>query len=256
MSATSAARRRGRSTRGIGPGQELRLSHHPCREIAMRRSFAVSALAASIVGLGATPALADDGEDPGGGWEPAPEDFYAPMVTEACGETITVRYGDVREVEIRTTEFEGGVVFTEFRGAGTFDVLDAEGTVVIDELDISGVGYEIFKPDGTITNVLYGASILFPFDDPIDRAAFEEAGLPDLAYFEDPAESITVEIKIDPEDGAVQSVEFTDIDAEIVDLCTYFDDGRKDGGGDEDGDKEGEKDGDGEGSDGKEHGSD
>jgi hypothetical protein len=57
---------------------------------------------------------------------------------------------------------------------------------------------------------------------PADRAAFEEAGIPQLAYFDDPAENMTLQIKSDPADGTVESIEFTDVDAHLVNLCKYF----------------------------------
>ncbi len=71
--------------------------------------------------------------------------------------------------------------------------------------------------------MLYGASLLFPFaGSAVDVAAFEAAGIPDLAYFTDPEQSVEVEITVDAETGEPLEVEFDEVDADLVDLCGPF----------------------------------
>ena len=48
-------------------------------------------------------------------------------------------------------------------------------------------------------------------------AAFEEAGLPTLGYFSDPEERVEVQLRVDPETGELLDVEFTEVDADVVD---------------------------------------
>jgi len=207
----------------------------------MRRSLAIGALAASIVGLAASPAYAH-GEDPSEGGQQGDADGFMPVDPsyyeqspqfEACGSTITMTSGDVREAEERVTELATGETLIEFRGAFTVDLVRESDGAMIDELDIGGPGWEVDAQIGDevlITQVLYGASILFPAGGPVDEAAFEEAGIPALAYFQDPEDRVQVEIRIDAETGEPIDVEFTNVDAELVDLCAWFDEGKGDGG--------------------------
>ncbi len=103
---------------------------------------------------------------------------------------------------------------------------------MIDELDIGGPGYEISRPKGDevhITNKLYANSLLFRFGvppHPADVKAFDEAGIPDLAYFTEG--NVELEIVIDAETGEPKSVEFDEVDANIVDLCPLFDEDDED----------------------------
>ncbi|SFN89579.1 hypothetical protein SAMN05660359_00486 [Geodermatophilus obscurus] len=201
----------------------------------MRRSLAIGALTTLLISLTAGSALATgdhpapDAEETGAEqFVPVDPAFYDEVVqAEACGSIVTITAGDVREVEERVTELATGEVLVEFRGAATVDLVRESDGAVIDELDISGPGYELQRTVGNevrITNVLYGASLLFPYaGSAVDIAAFEEAGIPDLAYFTAPEESVEVEIVVDAETGEPLEVEFDEIDAELVDLCWLFD---------------------------------
>jgi hypothetical protein len=189
----------------------------------MRRSITVSALAATIVGLGTAPALAHDDGDDGAGFVPIEQilpDYYTGITFEACGDTITMEYGDVREVIGRETVTADGSIL-EYRGAATVDLTRESDGAVIDELDISGAGSEVVRDD-TVTITLEGPSILFPID-PIQQAAWDEAGLPesDLAYFERGVAEVVVTVV--PETGEPVSEEWTRLDARIIDLCARFD---------------------------------
>jgi hypothetical protein len=191
----------------------------------MRRSLAVGALAAAIIGAGANPAWAGGGEDSGGGeWVPVEQvipDYYASSETNACGSTITVSAGDVREVEVRETVLPDGTVVTDFRGAATLDLTRQSDGAMIDELDISGPGHQVVSPDGTSLDVtLEGASLLSPL--PGEEHFFAEAGLPDLAYFKHG--EVTLHVTLDPETGETTALT-ADVHAHVIDLCRWFDHG-------------------------------
>jgi preprotein translocase subunit SecB len=200
----------------------------------MRRSLAIGTLTTLLVGLTGGSALATgdhpapDAEDAGPGqWAPVDPAYYEEAIqAEACGSIVTITAGNVREIEERVTELATGEVLTEFRGAATVDLVRESDGAVIDELDIGGPGFDLTQVVGDevrITQVLYGASILFPYaGSAVDVAAFEEAGIPDLAYFADPEQSVEVEIVVDAESGEPLEVEFDEIDAELVDLCGSF----------------------------------
>jgi hypothetical protein len=200
----------------------------------MRRSLAVTALAVAVVGLGSSPAYAHGGGDPRGEGEFVPADpaDYPPVEFEACGSVITLSNGDVFEVEERVTELPNGGSLIEFRGDWTVDLVRKSDGATIDELDIGGPGYELARPKGDevhIVNKLYANSVLFRFGvppHPADVAAFDEAGIPDLAYFTEG--NVELEIVVDAETGEPKSVEFDEVDANIVDLCPLFDEDEDD----------------------------
>ncbi len=205
----------------------------------MRRSLAVSALAASIVGLGASPAWAHGGEEePSGGWVPVETvipDYYEPFEIEACDSTITVEAGDVREVEVHETVRPDGTTVTRFRGDATQDLTRQSDGAMIDELDISGSAVQRVSADGSVVTVtLEGGSTLFPFPNPVELAAFEEAGLPVLTYFA--KGEVTLRATVNPETGETLSLEFPEVDAKIIDLCTLFDKKKHHDHGDDDDD--------------------
>jgi hypothetical protein len=201
----------------------------------MRRSLAVGALAAAIVGVGASPAWA--GEDDGGGGEFVPietviPEYYDAFDVQACGDTLTIEAGDVREVEIRTVTLEDGTVVNDYRGDFTMDITRQSDGAMIDELDISGAGHEVISADGTQIDVtLEGPSVLFP--NPGEEDAFAEAGLFDLTYFKHG--EVTLHVTLDPETGESTSLT-ADVDAHLKDLCTKLDHGGQHGVHGDDGD--------------------
>lgn len=199
----------------------------------MRRSSAIGALTTLFVGLTTGSALATDDQpapdpqDPGQGqWEPVDPAYYDAVQAESCGSVVTITAGDVREVEQRVTELATGEILTEIRGSATLDLVRESDGAVIDELDISGPGFDLQRTVGDevrITQVLYGATLLFPYaGSAVDVAAFEAAGIPDLAYYADPEQSVGLEITIDAATGEPLEVEFDEVDAELVDLCALF----------------------------------
>lgn len=130
------------------------------------------------------------------------------------------------DVEARETPQTNGELLFEARGEHTVDLTRQDTGQVIDELDISGPYVEIFSADGSeITAWYYGPSTLFPIPEfgPVDAAAFEAAGIPDLAYFERGV--VTFDVVVNTETGEFIS-ETADVDARLVDLCTWFDGNR------------------------------
>ncbi len=184
--------------------------------------------------LVAAPAYAhDDGHHHDGGhhagvvevgeWMPTPPEFYEPITFEACGDTITMEGGDVRQGEERVSLLADGATLIEARGGLTVDLTRESDGAMIDELDITGLAFTTISADGTrVTDTLFGASILFPFGD-TERPAFLEAFGTDLAYFTDPAESVTFQLRVDPETGEVQELLAIEGYAHTVDLCQWFD---------------------------------
>ena len=122
-----------------------------------------------------------------GKWVPVDESYYEPFTDEACGTDVTVAAGDVREVEVRVTTYPTGDVKTEYRGRGTVDVTRESDGAFIDELDISGEGFDIISaPDenGQVDVVvsLEGASISLPMND-VAADALTAAGLPEFLFW-------------------------------------------------------------------------
>lgn len=194
------------------------------------RAGVVTVAAAGAV-LTASPAWAHDAPEGGDdGWVPIEElrpDYYEPFSGPACGTTVTIASGDVREVEARETVREDGSVLTEIRGDATVDITREDTGQVIDELDVSGEGYDLISADQRYFEIyLEGPSILLASLGPIDEAAFDAAGLPHLAYYKRGA--VTIRSTGDPETGELLSEEI-DVDAHrIHDLCTWFDGDRGD----------------------------
>ncbi len=184
-----------------------------------------ASVALSLTAAGSAWACHDP--DPGdpGEWVPVEtliRDYYEPVEGQACGTTVTLSAGDVREVEVRQTTLADGSTVTEFRGDFTADVTRQDTGETIDELDISGYAKEVVSPDGTeVSFTLEGPSIGGPRN-PIEEAAFEEAGLPTLAYWEEG--EVTMHAVIDPATGEQVSVEIDNDAHWVEDVCTWFDD--------------------------------
>ncbi|MGY1607583.1 MULTISPECIES: hypothetical protein [unclassified Geodermatophilus] len=188
-------------------------------------------VAGAGLSLTASPALAhDDTPESSGPWVPIEElrpDFYdAAVEVEACGTTVTITSGDVRErVGRQTTRGDGSTLF-KMRGDYTIDLTRADTGETIDELDVSGPYHEIISADASEYDAWYhGPSILYPYPalGPVDAAAFEAAGIPDLAYFEHGV--VYFDLVIDTETGLAVS-ETADVRApRLVDLCDWFGDG-------------------------------
>lgn len=199
------------------------------RVVTMRRSTRAGVVVAATVGatLTASPALAHDAPPEGSGpWAPIEElrpGFYDPVDISACGTTVTMTTGDVSDVEARETLLPNGDLVYEARGGLTVDLTRQDTGQLIDELNVSGPYTELISADGThIVGTYYAPSILFPYPElgPVDAAAFEAAGIPDLAYVKKGV--VTFDLVINPDTGQAVSEE-ADVDGRIIDLCTWFD---------------------------------
>lgn len=182
--------------------------------------------------VGITPAGAESGEEPppwppedtNGKYVPVHPDYYKPVEDiPACGGSITVESGDVREVEEWVTVRRDGRTVTKYRGNGTVDILDASGEVLIDELDVSGPGTVRISADQKNLNVaLKGASIVYP-SGPVEAAAFAAAGLPEVFFFEKGRLVIEVEFLNGP-DAEPTSIDIAkDNIRHVRDICDMID---------------------------------
>ena len=159
------------------------------------------------------------------GYEPVPEEYYAEAVFPACGTMVTLRSGDVREVEQKIRVKRDGTTVVKYRGDATVDVIADEDGVppydgFIDELDVSGPGSTQISADGLIiVETLKGPSIIYPPSE-TDAATLADEGLPELLYFEDG--KLVIEIVVSEQETAVEpeSVEILKNTARgVVDLC-------------------------------------
>ncbi len=194
----------------------------------MRRVL-VGTAAAVLVLSGGVASAADD-PAPGGddGWEPVPEEYYDPIEVEACDSPVTIYSGDVREVEQRSEVLDDGSTFTEYRGGATVDIVRESDGATIDELDISGDAWDLVSADGTEVLVeLEGASLFFTLND-VERAAFEEAGVPELFWFEEG--TVLLRLVVDAEIGESGSADLLRVDADVVDVCDLLDEAAEDPG--------------------------
>ena len=206
----------------------------------MRRVLVGTAAAVLVLSGGvasAADAPATGGDD---GWEPVPEEYYASVEVEACGSTVTISGGDVREVEQRQEVLDDGTVFTEYRGDQTVDLTRESDGATIDELDISGYFWDLVSADGTeVLAELEGPSLIYSTND-VERAAAEEAGLPELFYYEEG--TFLVRLEVDPETGESVGVDVLRDDFEAVDLCAVLDEAAGDADGGDHGSGQGTRD--------------
>jgi hypothetical protein len=132
-----------------------------------------------------------------------------PTVTplpDACG-GVFLAPGDVPG-EWRVTRTEDGNRI-ETRGAATLDVVGPDGTVLADELDVSGEGVEFYGSDGSGEFSFDGPNLIYAF--PEEEEALAAAGLPAIFYYT----SGTFADAISPE-GEVELISVPD---DAVDLC-------------------------------------
>ncbi|MHA7181322.1 hypothetical protein ACX80J_14550 [Arthrobacter sp. MDB2-24] len=159
------------------------------------------------------------------GYVPVPEEYYADAVFPACGTTVTLESGDVREVEQKVQVKHDGTTVVKYRGDGTVDLTAEPGGDLpdggfIDELDVSGAGSTRISADGTtLVITLKGPSIVFPQSE-TDAATLADEGLPEILYFEHG--TLTIEIVLPEDETAVEpeSVEILKNTTKgAVDLC-------------------------------------
>ena len=110
--------------------------------------------------------------------------------------------------EWRVTRDEDGDRI-ETRGAATLDVVGPDGTVLLDELDVSGEGVEFYAADGSAEFSFDGPNLIYAFPEELDALA--AAGLPENFYYTSGTFADTI--------SAAGEVEVTSVPDDAVDLC-------------------------------------
>jgi hypothetical protein len=145
--------------------------------------------------------------DTGGAW--APEERVTMALPDVCG-GIFVAAGDLSG-EWRVTRDEAGDRI-EYRGAATVDLLGPDRAVLVDELDVSGAGFEFFGLDGSAEFEFAGPNLVWAFPEEVE--AFEAAGLPENFYFTEGTFADTISAELE--------VEVTSVPEDAVDLCSLL----------------------------------
>ncbi|MGQ1838317.1 hypothetical protein ACT4S2_07635 [Kocuria turfanensis] len=163
-----------------------------------------------------------------GAFLPLPPVAYEPRTLPACDSELTLTAGDVREVEYRALVTEDGDTVVQYRGAATVDVTRASDGATLDELDVSGTGFETVSADTTTLTFDHdGPSLVIAFDE-VEAAALAEAGLPEAFVHLDGTLTETV-VFAGPTDEATEipavvSAEITENTTKYVfDLCDLLD---------------------------------
>jgi hypothetical protein len=142
--------------------------------------------------------------DTGGAWVPAEPTTRA--LPDACG-GILIAPGDVTG-EWRVTRNDKGDLI-ESRGAATADILGPDGTVLIDELDVSGAGSEFYGADGSARFDFAAPNVFWAYPEEVD--VWAAAGLPANFYFTQGRFTETISAK--------GEVDLTSVPSDAVDVC-------------------------------------
>ena len=163
-------------------------------------------------------------EDTNGEWLPAPDEAFGPVTLEGCGSSVTMTPGDVDETEYQAMEQADGTIRVEFRGASTADLTREHDGAMIDELDTSGPGHEIYSPDGlTVTFSWEGPSFFYAWDE-VEAAVLAQQGLPPVFYYEEGNLTERVVFDADSEAETISSAEvLTDTMRGVYDVCDLLD---------------------------------
>lgn len=159
------------------------------------------------------------------GYQPAPATYYEDVVFSACGTTITLRAGDVRDSYEKVRVKRDGTTVIKLRGHITTDVIAEPGGDLphggfLDELDNSGPANIYISADGlTIKEKIGGPSVIYPVSE-TDAAALAVAGFPEFGYFEDG--KVTIRTVLTDDEAALEP-ESTEVlkntTRDVVDLC-------------------------------------
>ena len=148
--------------------------------------------------------------DTGGTWQTAVP--IPTQLSQQCGgQTVGFVPGD-HPGEWRVTRNAQGDRI-EFRGTTTVDLVGQHGQVLIDELDVSGPGYQFSRPDGSFEFSFDGPNFNYT-SSPQEEELYTSLGLPLLQYWT----SGTFTEKVAP-DG---SVELPSVPKHVVDLCSLI----------------------------------
>lgn len=168
-----------------GPGRRiLRCTGVPVKNPKKTLCFPLL-LALAFTG-GAPPAAIGHDEkshENSGGFVPVPAEYYDPIDISACGTTVTLTSGDVREVEMKEKVKWDGTTVVKYRGDATIDLLRASDGAFIDELDISGAGSDRLSSDQRNLRILLkGPSIVWALS-ALEAESLRDAGLPEFLYY-------------------------------------------------------------------------
>jgi hypothetical protein len=163
-------------------------------------------------------------QDTDGAWRPVPAEAYETFTVPACGSTVVVSAGDVREQEYRATQIQGGETLVEVRGGLTSDLSRESDAAQIDELVNSGAVEAIVSADGLTETYSYaGPSLLGSFD-AVEATAFTAHGLPALSYYEQGQITERVVRSRDEDAETIVSADIlTDTAEGKADVCTLLD---------------------------------
>ncbi len=186
----------------------------------------------SLVAASASAATAYEEESPApwppaetDGYQPAPASYYEDVVFPACGTTITLRAGDVREQVEKVRVKRDGTTVIKIRGEVTTDVIAARGGDLphggfLDELDNSGPANIYISADGlTIEERIGGPSVVYPVSE-TDGAALAAAGFPEFGYFEHG--KVVIKTVLTDDETAVEPAStevLKNTTRDVVDLC-------------------------------------
>ncbi|BBE22782.1 hypothetical protein MN0502_16650 [Arthrobacter sp. MN05-02] len=185
----------------------------------------------SLVAGSASTATAHDEENPTpglpaetGGYQPALAGYYEDVVFPACGTTITLRSGDVRDLYEKVRVKRDGTTVIKLRGDVTTDVIAKPGGDLpdggfLDELDNSGrLTLEISADGSTIVEKFGGPSVIYPVSE-TDAAALAAAGFPEFGYFERGKVAIRTVLTEDEAAEPVSTEVLQNTTRDVVDLC-------------------------------------
>jgi hypothetical protein len=151
-----------------------------------------------------------------------------PVTLPACDSQITFTLGEVDTLQYRALVNPEGDTVVEYRGDITVDVTRASDGAVLDEVALSGKGFEVHSADGTTVTADYPATSMFVAVEELEREAFAEAGLPEAFLFL--SGRFTATLTWDPgnpgtpEDPVLVSAEITEYPTDYVfDLCDLLD---------------------------------
>lgn len=171
-----------------------------------------------------------------GAFRPLPPAFSQPQTVPACDTELTLSPGDIDARQYRALVTAEGDTVVEYRGEATVDITRASDGATLDEVDVSGSGFEVFAADGSSVTYDWSAPTLVVAFDEFETEAFAEQGLPQAFLYLSGRFTETVTFESAPELGQevppVVGVEITENSTEYVfDLCDLLDQAAQAGAG-------------------------
>ncbi|MET0842245.1 MAG: hypothetical protein ABWY23_00220 [Mycetocola sp.] len=155
---------------------------------------------------------------------PAPALLYLPLEFPGCGGTVLVMGGDSRTLEYKATVRDDGSTLVEYRGSYTLDIARDYGgglDAFVDELDVSGRGYDLHSRDGVTVTYSREGPAVFASLDAAEAQVFAEEGFPALFFFE--SGTVTEKVVFTGSDAqAVDEAEFTENTVNGVQSVCYL----------------------------------